>query len=51
MNDVLMEIRDLIVSYKTRLGGLSAVDGIDFDTYKGESHSLVGKGGCRNGTM
>jgi len=51
MNDVLMEIRDLIVSYKTRLGGLSAVDGIDFDIYKGEILGLVGESGCGKSTM
>ncbi len=53
MNDkeVLMQIKDLSVTYETRLGPVSAVDGISFDILKGEILGLVGESGCGKSTM
>jgi peptide/nickel transport system ATP-binding protein len=51
MKDILMQIRDLVVTYNTRLGPLSAVDGIGFDIYQGEILGLVGESGCGKSTM
>lgn len=53
MNDkeVLMQIKDLSVTYETRLGPVSAVDRISFDILKGEILGLVGESGCGKSTM
>ncbi len=49
--DVLLEIRDMTVTYHTRLGPVSAVDHISFDIFRGEILGLVGESGCGKSTM
>ena len=49
--NILVEIKDLSVTYQTRIGPVSAVDHIGFDIHKGEILGLVGESGCGKSTL
>ncbi len=49
--DILVKVRDLSVTYHTRLGPVSAVDHISFDIRRGEILGLVGESGCGKSTL
>ncbi len=42
----LLSVRDLRLSYQTRRGPVSAINGVSFDLLPGESMGLVGESGC-----
>ncbi|MHB0857104.1 MAG: ABC transporter ATP-binding protein [Anaerolineae bacterium] len=48
---VLLQIRDLCVTYHTRVGDLKAVQDVSFDIQRGEILGLVGESGCGKSTL
>jgi len=50
MNEHVLEVRDLRVSYHTPQGPIKAVDGVSFDVGAGERFGLVGESGCGKST-
>ncbi len=46
MNDPLLKVRGLKTQFQTEEGLIRAVDGIDFDLYRGETLGIVGESGC-----
>mgnify|MGYP001229722580 FL=1 len=46
MGDALLEVKDLVVEFKTRRGALRAVDGVSFALKPGEVLGLVGESGA-----
>ena len=45
MSEKILEVRDLVVQFKTEQGLITAVDGVDFNVYKGKSLGIVGESG------
>ena len=46
MSDSLLQVKDLVTSFKTDRGIIRAVDGISFEIKKGQTVGLVGESGC-----
>ena len=51
MADALLEVKDLKKYFKTKMGMLHAVDGVDFSINQGETMGLVGESGCGKSTV
>lgn len=49
--EVLYEVRDLVVEYRTRMGTLTPVDHVSFSIQRGEVLGLVGESGCGKTTL
>lgn len=45
-NGPLLQVKDLVTSFKTERGLIRAVDGISFNIKKGQTVGLVGESGC-----
>ena len=46
MKDVLLNVKNLSVKFKTLEGNQTAIEGNSFSVYKGEVFCLVGESGC-----
>ena len=46
MNEPILQVKNLSKHFKVESGFLQAVDGLNFDIYKGETFGLVGESGC-----
>ncbi|MEV4620155.1 oligopeptide/dipeptide ABC transporter ATP-binding protein [Asanoa sp. NPDC049573] len=51
MSGALLDVRSATVTYKTRAGTVTAVDGVDLTVRRGEILALVGESGCGKSSL
>ncbi len=50
-NAPVLKVQDLAVAYKVRGGEIEAVQNVNFEIKRGESHGIVGESGCGKSTV
>ena len=45
MTEKVLEVKDLVVEFKTDRGTITAVNGVNFDVFKGKTVGIVGESG------
>jgi oligopeptide/dipeptide ABC transporter ATP-binding protein len=45
-NDKILQVKNLVTSFKTETGPVKAVDGVSFSVQKGKTLGIVGESGC-----
>jgi oligopeptide/dipeptide ABC transporter ATP-binding protein len=45
-DEVVLEVRDLVTTFDTDIGRLTAVDGVSFTVHRGRTLGIVGESGC-----
>ncbi|GAB3912324.1 hypothetical protein GCM10027613_01820 [Microlunatus endophyticus] len=50
-SEAVLDIRDLIVRYRTVTGDVTAVDGVNLQVKRGEILGVAGQSGCGKSTM
>jgi ABC-type dipeptide/oligopeptide/nickel transport system ATPase component len=45
-SNCILDVKDLHVEFRTDLGTVSAVNGVDFHVRQGDSIAIVGESGC-----
>ncbi|RLA92385.1 MAG: ABC transporter ATP-binding protein, partial [Deltaproteobacteria bacterium] len=51
MSSEFLEVKDLYMYYRTRMGPLQAVDGVSFTMKQGETLALIGESGCGKSSL
>ena len=47
----MIELREVVKTYKTGVGGFTAIDGITLDIHRGEFLGIIGKSGAGKTTL
>jgi|YelNatPaOPRAMG01_1025707.scaffolds.fasta_scaffold00243_13 peptide/nickel transport system ATP-binding protein len=51
MDEVVLKVKDLNISYRTKKGEVKAVNGVNFEVKRGETLAIVGESGCGKSSL